>query len=198
MKMSSVMILMWIALWTYSISAEIILVATDGSGQVSTIQAGINIAAVGDTVLISPGIWTGAVVIDNKPITIGSYFIIDGDTTHISQTIIDGEDTRTGIIINNCSGAADTLSVVGLTIRNCRSNNYPLSNSYTSGGGIGVMRSVAEISYCVIHHCRAYLGGGISVIYSSIILTGNEVYKNVALYSGGGCQCSYVWDGNHI
>lgn len=143
-------------------------------------------AAVSDTVLISPGVWSGAVVIDNKPITIGSFYPVDGDSTHISQTIIDGEDTRTGIIIKNCSGAVDTLKVVGLTIRNCRSNNYPLTDSYTSGGGIGVMQSVAVISNCVIHHCRAYFGGGISAIYSSINLIGNEIYKNVALYSGGG------------
>ncbi len=180
------MALLWVVLWCCSLKAGIIVVASDGSGDVTTIQAGINMAAVSDTVLISPGVWSGAVVIDNKPITIGSFCPVDGDSTHISQTIIDGEDTRTGIIIKNCSGAVDTLKVVGLTIRNCRSNNYPLTDSYTSGGGIGVMQSVAVISNCVIHHCRAYFGGGISAIYSSINLIGNEIYKNVALYSGGG------------
>ena len=165
--------------------AGVIVVASNGTGQVSTIQAGINLAAAGDTVLISPGVWTGAVVVDNKPITIGSYYIIDGDTTHISQTIIDGEDIRTGIIIQNCSGAVDTVQVIGLTIRNGRSSHFPLTDVYSNGGGISVMRSVAEISGCVIHHCRAYYGGGISAIYSTAYLSSNQIYANVA-ESGGG------------
>ena len=133
MNKYSAIVLMGIALWACSIQAGVIIVAADGTGQVTSIQAGINLAAVGDTVLISPGVWTGVVVLDNKPITIGSYYITDGDTTHISQTIIDGEDIRTGIIIKNCSGAVDTLKVIGLTLRNCRSNNYPLAYEYTSG-----------------------------------------------------------------
>lgn len=186
MNRYTVVILICMALCSCALKAEIIVVSSDGSGQVSTIQAGINLAAIGDTVLISHGVWTGVVVIDNKPITIGSYYIVDSDTSHISQTVIDGEDTRTGIIIKNCSGAADTLKVIGLTLRNCRSNNYPLSDSYTSGGGIGVMRSVAEISQCVIHHCRAYYGGGISAIYSYIHLKGNVIFGNVAEAGGGG------------
>jgi len=185
MKKSVVITLMSLILWVGGLQAAMIIVAADGSGDVTTIQAGINMAAVSDTILISPGIWTGVVVIDNKPITIGSYYIIDGDTTHISQTIIDGEDIRTGIIIKNCSGSIDTLKVIGLTIRNCRSNHYPLAD-YTSGGGIGVMRSVAEISKCVIQRCRAYYGGGISAIYSTVFLKGNEIFGNVAERSGGG------------
>lgn len=179
-----------------TLRAGLIIVASDGSGDASNIQSGINIAAVGDTVLISPGVWSGAVVIDNKPITIGSYYIVDGDSTHISQTIIDGEDTRTGIIIKNCDATTDTLSVVGLTIRNCRSNYYPLTDVYSNGGGIGVMFSVAEISKCVIHHCRAYFGGGISVILSSIRIIGNAIYKNVAQYSGGGI--SAIMEGTEV
>jgi len=160
MKKLSILLLIGLLLWVCGLQAEMIIVAADGSGNATTIQAGINMAAVSDTVLISRGIWTEAVVIDNKPITLGSYYIVDGDTTHISQTIIDGEDARTGIIIENCSGDFETLKVIGLTIRNCRSNYYPLTDIYSNGGGIGIMRSIAEISNCVIHHCRAYFGGG--------------------------------------
>ena len=152
-------------------------------------------AAVSDTVLISPGVWTGVVVIDNKPITIGSFYIVDGDSAHINQTIIDGEDIRTGVIIKNCSGAIDTLNVIGLTIRNCRSDYYPLADNYTSGGGIGVMRSVAEISRCVINNCRAYFGGGISAIYSTVVLKSNDIHGNVAESAGGGVSAIKVGTG---
>ncbi|HOH97319.1 MAG TPA: FlgD immunoglobulin-like domain containing protein [Candidatus Cloacimonadota bacterium] len=186
MNKYSVIILMWIALGACSIKAGIIVVASDGSGQVSSIQSGINMAAVGDTVLLSHGVWSGVAVIDNKPITIGSYYIIDGDTTHITQTIIDGEDTRTGIIIKNCGGAVDTLSVIGLTIRNCRSNWYPHTSDYSIGGGIGIGLSVVNVTRCVIYHNRAYFGGGIGVSRSFVYLYGNEIYSNNAITSGGG------------
>jgi hypothetical protein len=186
MKKSSVMLLMYIVLWACTLRAELIVVAADGSGQATTIQAGINMAAVSDTVLISPGVWTGVAVIDNKPITIGSFYIVDGDTTHISQTIIDGEDTRTGIIIKNCSGAIDTLSVVGLTIRNCRSNWYPHTSDYSIGGGIGIGLSAANVIKCMIYNSRAYFGGGIGVSRSFVYLYGNEIYSNNAITSGGG------------
>lgn len=180
------MLLMYIVLWACTLRAELIVVAADGSGQATTIQAGINMAAVSDTVLISPGVWTGVAVIDNKPITIGSFYIVDGDTTHISQTIIDGEDTRTGIIIKNCSGAIDTLSVVGLTIRNCRSNWYPHTSDYSIGGGIGIGLSAANVIKCMIYNSRAYFGGGIGVSRSFVYLYGNEIYSNNAITSGGG------------
>lgn len=180
------MALMWVVLWCCSLKAGMIVVASDGSGDVATIQAGINMAAVGDTVLISQGVWTGIVVIGNKPITLGSYYIIDGDSTHISQTIIDGEDTRTGIIIKNCGVAVDTLSVVGLTIRNCRSNWYPSTSDYSIGGGIGIGLSVVKVTRCKIYHNRAYFGGGIGVFRASVYLYGNEICSNNAITSGGG------------
>lgn len=192
MKKSAVIALMCLIVWVGGLKAVMIVVAADGSADVTTIQDGINIAAVSDTVVISPGIWTGAVVIDNKPITIGSYYIIDGDTTHITQTILDGENTRTGILIKNCSGVNDTLKVIGLTIRNCRSNWYPNTGDYSIGGGIGIGLSVAQVTNCQIYNNRANFGGGIGVLSSYVYLYGNEIHSNNAISSGGGlCGLGY-------
>jgi hypothetical protein len=184
--MRKILLLTAIVLSAYAISARIITVHSDGTGEVLTIQEGINIAANSDTVLVGTGVWMGDIVINYKRIILGSYFIIDGDTTHIGNTIIDGEDTRTGIIVNSCSGSIDTLKVIGFTIRNCRSNWNPMSFRYTNGGGIGIVNSVAVISDCVITECRAYVGGGISVLNSLVYLNGNEIYKNHAIDAGGG------------
>ncbi|MCK9158716.1 MAG: FlgD immunoglobulin-like domain containing protein [Candidatus Cloacimonetes bacterium] len=186
MNKYSAIVLMGIALWTCSIQAGVIIVAADGTGQVTSIQAGINLAAVGDTVLISPGVWTGVVVIDNKPITIGSFYIINSDTTYIAQTTIDGEDTRTGIIVKNCSGVSDTLQIIGLTIRNCRSSWYPDTYMYSIGGGIGIGLSIAKVCNCKIFSNRAYFGGGIGVSRAQVYLFGNEIFANNAITSGGG------------
>ncbi|MDD2422793.1 MAG: FlgD immunoglobulin-like domain containing protein [Candidatus Cloacimonetes bacterium] len=192
MKKQTILTLLCTLLCTLGLQAGTIIVAADGSGDATSIQAGINLAAARDTVLISPGIWTGAVLIDNKPITIGSYYIADGDTSHISQTIIDGEDTRTGIIIQNCSDTVDTLRVIGLTIRSCRSNWYPNTVDYSIGGGIGIGFSVAKVIKCHIQSNRAFSGGGIGVLRSYVYLYANEIHSNNAIGSGGGlCGLGY-------
>jgi len=183
--------------------SAIITVRSDGNGDALTIQAGINLAVTADTVLVAEGIWTGSINIDNKSIVLGSYYIIDGDTTHISNTIIDGEDIRTGILITNCSGSIDTLKVIGFTIRNCRSNWNPVTFRYTNGGGIGILYSQAVISNCVIYGCRAYFGGGIGVLISVVHLKGNRIFKNSAIEGGGGVSGSHdptliIFDANSL
>ncbi|HLE32766.1 MAG TPA: hypothetical protein VJB38_09175, partial [Bacteroidota bacterium] len=52
-----------------------------------TIQAAINTARVGDTVLVDHGLYYENVRI-NKNIVLASRFILDQDTSHISRTII--------------------------------------------------------------------------------------------------------------
>jgi len=183
--------------------SAIITVRSDGTGDALTIQAGINLAVTADTVLVAVGIWTGSINILNKSIVLGSYYIIDGDTTHISNTIIDGEDTRTGMIISGCSGSIDTLKVIGFTIRNCRSNWYPVTELYTNGGGIGILNSLVVVSKCIVSGCRAYFGGGISVLSSIVFLKGNLIFGNHAIEGGGGVSGSrestlIIFDANSL
>ena len=56
----------------------------------ATIQAGIDVAENGDTVLVAEDTYYENVIIQNKVVTLASYFLIDGDTSHISKTIING------------------------------------------------------------------------------------------------------------
>lgn len=122
MKVPSIVIALLVLMSVSVMHAAIIIVGSDGSADAESIQAGINMAADGDTVLITQGVWTGDVLIEHKSITLGSFYIADGDTTHISRTIIDGEDLRTGIIVQNSGTATSPLKIIGLTIRNCRSD----------------------------------------------------------------------------
>ena len=85
-----------------------------------TIQAGINAASDGDTVLVADGIYFENIKFKSKEIVVASHFLIDLDETHIENTIIDGSnpsnpDSAAVVMFTNFE---DTTSVLyGFTIQ---------------------------------------------------------------------------------
>src|SRR5262245_18930177 len=115
----------------------------------STLQAAINAAQNGDTVLISRGTYPGGLSIANKSITLASNFINTGDPNDITLTIIDGGTTGLNIQVS----AGPSTTVQGLTFRigghqiNVAARRANILNSrfinagtdqvsFTSGGGL--------------------------------------------------------------
>ena len=79
-----------------------------------TIQAAINVAADGDTVLIHPGVYYENVNYNNKEIVLGSLFLTTSDTSYVSQTIVDGS----GGIVVTLENVPGSPELIGLSLRN--------------------------------------------------------------------------------
>ena len=96
--------------------------------QYPTIQAAVDEAADGDTVLIAPGIYHESVQISGKSVHLVSWYLNSRDPMHIKQTVLDGsihpdptpeddiDDVRPYVILIKAD-AGDQSSVMGLTIR---------------------------------------------------------------------------------
>ena len=88
-------------------------------GDYATIQEGINEASYNDTVLVAGGTYFENINFIGKPILFASEFILDGDTNHIVNTIIDGSQPANpdiGSVVTFESGGDTTSVVCGFTI----------------------------------------------------------------------------------
>lgn len=126
----------------------------------STIQAGIDAAVNGDTVLVSAGRYLENINFNGKAITVASQ---SGPTS----TIIDGGTIDSVAIFSSGETRASVLKGFTLT-----------HGSAYSGGGIYISSS-PTISGNVIRNNRACsLGGGIAVVSASPLIKGNWLVSN--------------------
>jgi len=116
--------------------------------QYLTIQEGINAASNGDTVLVADGLYYENINFLGKAITVASHYLVDGDTTHIENTIINGSQPTSpdsGSVVYFVSGE-DTNSVLcGFTITGGSGTNWYLDRWLREGGGIFCLSSGARI-----------------------------------------------------
>ncbi len=194
-------------------SATIINVPDD----YETIQQGINASTDGDTVLVHPGTYVENINFNGHNIVLGSLFLTTGDTTYISQTIIDGDSS--GSVVTFESGEDSTTIISGFTIQNgfslagggiCANNaaapkikhNIIRSNvvgyyfiGSGAGGGIycdgapSITNNIIQDNIAVFGYVAYGLGGGIHCTGSPII-SDNLITRNYA-GGGGGISCFY-------
>jgi type IX secretion system substrate protein len=171
-----------VLMMSFIVSASVINVPADQP----TIQTGINAASNGDTVLVADSTYYENINFMGKAITVASLFLIDGDTTHRYNTIIDGSqpsNPNNGSVVSFVSGE-DTNSVLcGFTITNGTGTIFNYGYQVRSGGGVLCLNSGASIennkiiNNSVTHNSAG--GGGISVLATSGIVHANAKYNEI-------------------
>ncbi|MGB2869778.1 MAG: ATP-binding protein, partial [Bacteroidota bacterium] len=122
-----------------------------------TIQAAIDAARVGDTVLVDHGVYYENIHI-NKNIVLASRFIVDGNRSHVDQTIIDGsrpaDKLKASVVL--VQGRTDTTCVlVGFTLRGGTGTSvvFPKRTpgpNRIGGGGILILNAGARIAHNIV------------------------------------------------
>jgi parallel beta-helix repeat protein len=157
-------------LWSNAALGATILVPSE---EHPTIQAGIDAANSGDTVLVADGTYTGA---GNKDLDFGGKAITVRSKNGPEYCIIDCEEDGTGFYFYSEEGINSVLS--GFTVMN------------GSSGGIYCDSSSPTITDCNISGNSAeWYGGGIFCYSSSPEITNCTISGNTAEESGGGIYC---------
>lgn len=168
------LLIVLVALVCFNANATVINIPSD----FPTIQEGIDSSLNGDTVLVQPGTYIENINFNGHNIVLGSLFLTTGDTSYISQTIIDGDSA--GSVVTFANNESSTTILAGFTIQNGYAEN---------GGGTYCANATPTIHSNIILNNRATYGGG---IYGSCIVEFCKIEKNSATNGGGIYNCYIV------
>jgi predicted outer membrane repeat protein len=167
-------------LFYYTVHANILNVP---SIDYPTIQAGIDAALVGDTVLVQPGIYVENISFMGKNIVVASMYLTTSDTSYIEQTIIDGNQINSVVRFESMEDSTALLS--GFTVTN--------GSSMLGGGGILCFAfSSPTLEYLNITGNIAPGGGGVMCFgYANPQLNNVTIKGNTSVLFGGGLYCEF-------
>jgi len=148
-----------------------------------TIQAGIDFAFDGDTVLAAAGTYTGE---GNRDIDLLGKAIVVMSEVGPEYTVVDCQgdslNPHRGFIFQNEEN--ETTTIIGFSIIN--GYFYPGLTAQTYGGGILCVESSPTVIRCIIKRCTATNGGGISSLNGTPLFYECIIDSNNAVIAGGG------------
>ena len=135
-----------------------------------TIQSGIDAASDGDTVLVSDGTYLEQIRFRGKAVVVASLYLIDGDTAHIANTVIDGSDSKdrdSGSVVYFVDGEDSTSVLCGFTVQGGYGTQWEQGYARLRvGGGILCLASGARVVRNIITRNRVNAptaaGGGLA------------------------------------
>lgn len=191
------------------------IVEADGTGDAATIQAAIDGAGVGDTILVTDGTFTGP---GNRDVDFGGKAVVLMSENGPDFTVIDVEgsfsELHRAFLFKNGEGVA--TMVIGVTVRNgyapfetgfgyaggaavcvgaspsfqnCVFENGSTPSGSTGGGaGVACKDGAPEFTDCTFRMNRAERGGGVVCDNASPVFNGCTFSENEGM-DGGGAHC---------
>lgn len=161
--------------------------------QFETIQSAIDASEENDTVLVHQGSYNEALTIANHPIMLTSIHVFSGDSSDISETIIDGS----GIGENSLNLTAQGISTIhGITFDHGMMQGIYIGYSeavlsfliISNSGNSGVSSSHSNVSVqnCRIVNNEASWGGGVFAAGPGLLTIRNSIISNNFAESGAG------------
>lgn len=199
---------------TCSVGGRTVYVDDDGPEDFATIQAAINNAVDGDTVIVGKGRYFENISLEGKDIILRS--IDPNEPDVIAETIIDGHEADSVVTFSGTESSNCVLS--GFTITNGRSrigggiygnkteatiehnviiNNHAIGDpnlpgSFGSGGALSDCDGLIQCNI-IVDNGGGY-GGGLYRCNGTI--ERNIISRNIAYWGGGMADCSAVIRGN--
>jgi Bacterial Ig domain len=142
-----------------------------------TIQAAIDVAEIGDTVMVAPGTYSENINFRGKAITVRS------ESGRPEDTTIDGGNADSVVVFN--SGERRDSVLNGFTLQNGRARID--NQGAIDGGGVKIENSSPTITNNEIKNNHACRGGGIGISSGSPLIQRNKITNNdINLCSEGG------------